>query len=64
MAQAPAVKPTAPVARASVESVVTTWAAGLTPQNAPDMKHKGPLAWVREVEVGKLIAALAKEGYR
>lgn len=51
-------------ARPTARSIVETWAADLTPKNAPDAKNKGPLAWVREVEVGKLIAALEKEGYR
>lgn len=51
-------------ARRSVKAVIETWAAGLHAKNAPDAKHKGPLAWVREVEVGKLIAALEKEGFR
>lgn len=51
-------------ARLSVKAVIETWAAGLHAKNAPDAKTKGPLAWVREVEVGKLIAALEKEGFR
>ena len=50
--------------RKDLPAVITEWAATLVPKNAPEQKNKGPLAWVREVEVPKLLAALAKEGYK
>lgn len=51
-------------ARKPLSEVVSGWATGLTAANAPDAKNKGPLAWVREVEVPKLLEALVKEGYK
>ena len=61
---APQVAKPAQAVRKGIPAIVTEWAAGLIPKNAPDARNKGPLAWVREVEVGKLIEALAKEGYK
>lgn len=50
--------------RASVEAIVQNWATELNTKNAPDPKHKGPLAWVRDEKVAELIAALGKAGYK
>lgn len=61
---APAVKPVAAPIRKPLSEIVVGWSTGLVAANAPDAKNKGPLAWVREVEVPKLLEALAKEGYK
>lgn len=62
----PPVKAPAPASsfRQSVEGLVKDWAQTLTPQNAPDPKLCGPLAWVRGEKVKELIAILHKAGYR
>lgn len=57
-------KPAASTVKKSVEQVVKAWAETLTPKNAPDPKHCGPLAWARGEKVGELLQLLAKEGYR
>lgn len=54
----------APAAKPTAEQIVKAWAETLTPANAPDMKLKGPLAWVRDEKVKELVAALAAGGYK
>lgn len=48
----------------SVSAIVAEWAETLRPQNAPDQRHMGPLAWVRGEKVKELIAALEAAGYK
>lgn len=48
-------KPVAVQARPTLEEVIRSWAAGLTPANAPDGKYMGPLAWVRGKKVDELV---------
>lgn len=46
------------VVKKTAADVIKEWAAGLTPQNAPGIHEKGPLAWVREVKVPELLEQL------
>ena len=48
----------------SLEEVVRKWAADLTPQNVPDPKYTGPLAWVRGKKVDELVELLKAGGYK